>query len=86
MTTYVIQLVAEPCPINLGQERTFNTVTGLTQYLVSQSTDPLHGLFMIPGDLPTMQSEVLVCGSPVSSSDTRVCSKPYTIQLRRTDE
>jgi uncharacterized protein (TIGR03437 family) len=41
---------------------------------------------VIPGDLPTMQSEVLVCGSPVSSSDTRVCSKPYTIQLRRTDE
>ncbi len=42
--------------------------------------------FFIPDDLPTMQSEALVCGSSVLSRDTRVCSKPYTIQLRRADE
>lgn len=42
--------------------------------------------FFIPEDLPTMQSEALVCGSPAGASDTRVCSKPYTIQLRRDDE
>lgn len=39
----------------------------------------------IPGDLPTMQSEVLVCGVPANARDTRVCSRPYTIQLRRAD-
>lgn len=42
--------------------------------------------FFIPEDLPSMQSEVLVCGTPANSRDTRVCSKPYTIQLRRTGE
>ena len=42
--------------------------------------------FFIPEDLPSMQSEVLVCGTPANSRDTRVCSKPYTIQLRRTVE
>jgi uncharacterized protein (TIGR03437 family) len=40
----------------------------------------------IPEDLPTMQSEALVCAIPAGASDTRVCSKPYTIQLRRTGE
>jgi hypothetical protein len=33
-----------------------------------------------------MQSEVLVCGSASVSPGTRVCSKPYTIQLRRIAE
>lgn len=41
---------------------------------------------LIPEDLPSMQSEVLVCGVPAGARDTRVCSKPATIQLRRTDE
>ena len=42
--------------------------------------------FFIPEDLPSMQSEALVCGTPANSRDTRVCSRPYTIQLRRTGE
>ena len=42
--------------------------------------------FFIPEDLPSMQSEALVCGSPTVSPATRICSKPYTIQLRRNDE
>lgn len=40
---------------------------------------------LIPEDLPTMQSEVLVCGSTSASRDNRVCAK-YTIQLKRLDE
>ena len=41
--------------------------------------------FVIPDDLPSMQSEALVCGTPTLARDTRVCSRPYTIQLRRDD-
>ncbi|MBM3796038.1 MAG: hypothetical protein FJW31_18715 [Acidobacteria bacterium] len=40
----------------------------------------------IPDDLPTMQSEVLVCGVPAAAPQTRVCSRPATIHLRRNDE
>ena len=40
----------------------------------------------IPDDLPTMQSEVLVCGVPATAQQTRICSRPATIQLRRNDE
>ena len=41
---------------------------------------------VIPEDLPSMQSEVLVCGVPANARDTRFCSRPYTIQLRRSGE
>ena len=42
--------------------------------------------FFIPEDLPSMQSEALVCGTSALANNTRVCSRPYTIQLKRNDE
>jgi uncharacterized protein (TIGR03437 family) len=41
--------------------------------------------FPIPGDLPAMTSEVLVCGVPDNDPARRVCSPPYEVVLRRID-
>ena len=37
----------------------------------------------IPGDLPAMNSEVIVCGWPANAPGQRVCSPPAVITLRR---
>jgi uncharacterized protein (TIGR03437 family) len=42
--------------------------------------------FAIPGDLPAMVTEVLVCGVPDSDPARRVCSPPATTVLRRLAE
>lgn len=39
--------------------------------------------FAIPGDLPAMNSEVIVCGWPANSPGQRVCSPPAVITLQR---
>ncbi len=51
-TTYLIQGVSENCDV-LNGERTVSAFTGFTDYLLDQNDDDLHGLFMVPGDLPT---------------------------------
>jgi len=55
-TAFIIQAVAETCPITLGQPRPLKAMVGDTKYYVSQFPG-LHGIFMVPGDLPgTVQS------------------------------
>lgn len=39
--------------------------------------------FAIPGDLPAMSSEVIVCGWPANLPGQRVCSPPFVVVLRR---
>jgi hypothetical protein len=63
-TTFVMQLVAEPCPIPLGQPRDIIGVVGPTNYVVSEHPEGLHGVFLVPGDLPTTrQSAVALIAS-----------------------
>lgn len=51
-TTYMIQAVTENCPVVTGSPRPINAVVGPTRYYVDTFPN-LHGLFLIPGDLPT---------------------------------
>jgi len=52
-TTYVIQAVTETCPINLNGERPIKAIVAATKYYVENFGPDLHGLFLVPGDLPT---------------------------------
>ena len=67
-TTFVVQAVAEPCPIPMGQPRDIKAIVGATLYLVDQNPDGLHGLFMVPGDLPTTRQSAipLIAGQEAS--------------------
>lgn len=51
-TTYLIQAVPEQCT-TLSGERELGAFLGFTKYLLKQNNNDLHGLFMVPGDLPT---------------------------------
>ncbi len=51
-TTYLIQGVSDNCDVLTG-ERPLTAFTGFTDYLLEQNDDDLHGMFMVPGDLPT---------------------------------
>jgi hypothetical protein len=51
-TTYIIQAVFEPCPIEAGEEREIGAVVGPTEWLIEQEGE-LNGTFLIPGDLPS---------------------------------
>ncbi|OWY61651.1 hypothetical protein B7486_62655, partial [cyanobacterium TDX16] len=51
-TSYLIQGVAETCE-NLTGEREATSFVGFTDYVLEQNDDDLHGLYMVPGDLPT---------------------------------
>jgi hypothetical protein len=42
----------ETCPVHLGVPRPLKAVVGPTRYFLKQVPD-LHGLFLVPGDLPT---------------------------------
>ncbi len=59
-TAYVIQSVAEQCPITPGQPRPQTAMVGPTKWYLSQNTGGLHGLFMVPGDLPTTVQSAVV--------------------------
>lgn len=50
-TTFMIQAVAEACTTTTGS-RPLKVMVGPTKYFVKQEPG-LHGLFMVPGDLPT---------------------------------
>ena len=70
-TTFVIQIVAEPCPIPMGSPRDITQVRGPIQYLADQHPEGLHGLFMVPGDLPTTrQSAVAIIAAQESAGIT----------------
>jgi ABC-type branched-subunit amino acid transport system substrate-binding protein len=51
-TTYIIQGVSETCPITPGQPRPLKEFVGPQKWYLQQ-TPGLHGIFMVPGDLPT---------------------------------
>ncbi len=49
---FVIQAVAETCPITLGQPRPLQAFVGQIAYYKTVQPD-LKGIFLVPGDLPT---------------------------------
>lgn len=51
-TTFLIQAVAEKCE-TLSGERELRAYTGFVKWLLEENGNDLHGLFMVPGDLPT---------------------------------
>jgi ABC-type branched-subunit amino acid transport system substrate-binding protein len=51
-TTYLIQGLSENCA-ELEGERTVSAFTGFNDYVMEEHGGDLHGLFMVPGDLPT---------------------------------
>ncbi len=51
-TTYIIQGVSEPCNVLKGS-RTLKAFIGPTKYYLKNVDPALHGLFLVPGDLPT---------------------------------
>jgi ABC-type branched-subunit amino acid transport system substrate-binding protein len=54
--TYSIQVVAEQCPVPTGQVRPIQAFVGPQRWFLQQIPD-LHGVFAVPGDLPsTVQS------------------------------
>jgi hypothetical protein len=50
--TYIIQSVAEECPVAIGKPRPLKVFMGTTKWYVD-NFGPLHGVFLVPGDLPT---------------------------------
>jgi ABC-type branched-subunit amino acid transport system substrate-binding protein len=51
-TAFLIQGVAEGCKVLTG-ERDLTAFTGPTKFYLQQGGGSLHGLFLVPGDLPT---------------------------------
>jgi hypothetical protein len=51
-TTYLIQAVAETCPVVTGKPRPIKAIVG-PQLFYKTLEEDLHGIFMVPGDLPT---------------------------------
>ena len=52
-TTFLIQGVAETCPVKTGSPRPIKAFVGPTKWYVKNVTSDLHGMYMVPGDLPT---------------------------------
>jgi hypothetical protein len=53
-TVYVVQAVTETCPIDLESgPRPIKVIVAATRYYVDNFGPDLHGLFLVPGDLPT---------------------------------
>jgi hypothetical protein len=62
-TTYMIQAVSEHCPITAGQPRPLTVNIGIQKYFLKQ-TPGLHGVYLVPGDLPTtVQSATFIIRS-----------------------
>ena len=51
-TTYLIQGASEQCEVLQG-ERTLNAFIGTVNYYQETAGEDLHGVFFVPGDLPT---------------------------------
>jgi ABC-type branched-subunit amino acid transport system substrate-binding protein len=58
-TTFTIQFRSEECPVNVGQPRDFTVQVGAAGFLAEQHGEPLHGLFLVPGDLPTTRQSAI---------------------------
>jgi ABC-type branched-subunit amino acid transport system substrate-binding protein len=52
-TAFLIQAIAEECPVRTGQVRPIRTFTGATQWFLQNVEPDLHGVYLVPGDLPT---------------------------------
>jgi hypothetical protein len=53
-TTFVVQAVTETCPIDLtAGPRPIKVIVAAARYYVENFGPDLHGLFLVPGDLPT---------------------------------
>ena len=52
-TTYMIQAVAEECPVKVGQVRPLKVIVGPQTKVYLDLEKNLHGVFAVPGDLPT---------------------------------
>jgi hypothetical protein len=52
-TTYLIQAVAEECPVKVGQVRPLKVIVGPQKKFYLEQSPGLHGVFAVPGDLPT---------------------------------
>ena len=52
-TTYLIQAVAETCPVKVGQVRPLKAFVGPQKKVYLKLESNLHGIFAVPGDLPT---------------------------------
>jgi ABC-type branched-subunit amino acid transport system substrate-binding protein len=53
-TTFVVQAVTETCPVKLDAgPRPIKVVVAAPRYYVENFGPDLHGLFLVPGDLPT---------------------------------
>jgi ABC-type branched-subunit amino acid transport system substrate-binding protein len=52
-TAFVIQLVAEICPVPASGPRPQLAMVGPTKYYIDHAGTQLHGIYMVPGDLPT---------------------------------
>jgi ABC-type branched-subunit amino acid transport system substrate-binding protein len=52
-TVYVVQAVTETCPINTNGARPIKVIVASPRYYLENVSPDLHGLFLVPGDLPT---------------------------------
>jgi hypothetical protein len=52
-TTFLIQAVAETCPVKVGQVRPLKAIVGPQKKVYLKLDKSLHGIFGVPGDLPT---------------------------------
>ncbi len=58
-TTFTINPRSEDCPVNVGQPRDFSLNLGHIDYIVAEHPEGLHGLYMVPGDLPTTRQSAI---------------------------
>jgi ABC-type branched-subunit amino acid transport system substrate-binding protein len=58
-TTFTIQFRSEECPVNVGQPRNFTVQVGAAGKLAADHPEGLHGLFLVPGDLPTTRQSAI---------------------------
>ena len=58
-TTFTINPRSEQCPVNIGQPRDFSLNVGHIAYVVAQHPEGLHGLYLVPGDLPTTRQSAI---------------------------
>jgi hypothetical protein len=52
-TVFVVQAVTETCPINTNGARPIKVIVASPRYYLENVSPDLHGLFLVPGDLPT---------------------------------
>jgi ABC-type branched-subunit amino acid transport system substrate-binding protein len=52
-TAFLIQSIAEECPVKTGQVRPIKVFTGATHWFLENVDKDLHGVYLVPGDLPT---------------------------------